>query len=215
MTAQSSPHHHPCCNTLLRYAAGSLSPAMHLFVASHLSYCPQCRQELQSYEAQAGLGLEALPPEALDHHCLENLLSKIDETGPPLCIDVTIPLPAPDHHYPDPLLPHVGTMGEQVRWDKQQNYAQWILPTLPSARLLKISGGTELHLLSMATSSMLLVLDGDIETSKSHFYHGDIVKTPSTAKTASDVVCLVIVPACSDKPNWWQCLLAFIFGDKK
>jgi putative transcriptional regulator len=221
MTAFQKPNHHPCCNTLFRYAQGSLSPAMHMFITAHLGYCPNCRQELQAYESQAGLGLESLPPEALDSSCLENLLHKIEENGPPACIDVTIPACAiAQHRFPDALRGFVGTSGEHIKWDYTSGYAQWIIPIeiVTSTRLLCLDTKQDMSMIVFEKHSLLLVLDGALETGKKRFGRGDILKAalmqPIGSITNGETLCLVVVPTSRDTPCWFQRLMAFICGDK-
>lgn len=214
MTAQSHPNHHPCCNTLLRYAAGTLSPTMHMFVASHLAYCPQCRQELQAYESQAGLGLEALPPEELDVGCLKNLLSKIDEHGPIACIDVTIPIKsAAAFYYPEPLQPFAGVTGERIRWQTHGAISSWSMPGEATTLIYKIGAHQSLTNIGFAKDAILLILNGGFDD----YQRGDIVKSKSAVNTTTtgETLFLVITPAPSDKPSWFQCLMSFVFGDKK
>lgn len=214
MTAQAHPHHHPCCNTLLRYAAGTLSPTMHMFIASHLTYCPQCRQELQTYESAAGLGLEALPPEELDVGCLQNLLSKIDEHGPISCIDVTIPINVTTaFNYPEPLQQFAGITGERIRWETHGGISHWSFANERTTHLYKIAPRQSLESITFDKGAILLVLNGGFDA----YQRGDIMTAPSThhAKATTETLCLVITPAKSDKPNWFQCMMSFIFGDKK
>jgi putative transcriptional regulator len=217
MTAQSRPNHHPCCNTLLRHAAGTLSPAMHLLIATHLTYCPQCRQELQAYESQAGLGLELLPPEELDVSCLNNLLTKIDESGPIACIDVTIPIHiVHTYRYPEPLQPFVGITGEHIRWEQSQGHSHWAIRAARS-KIIKIEAAQNVAAAWFEKGAMVLILNGGFQD-KRHIYHaGDIVwsRIASHATTTADTLCLIIKPEKNDKPNWLQCLMSFISGDKK
>ncbi len=219
MTAQPRPKHHPCCNTLLRYAAGTLSPAMHMFVATHLTFCPQCRQELQTYESEAGLGLENLPPEQLDVSCLQNLLTKIDESGPIACIDVTIPITSPQaYRYPEPLQTVAGATGERIRWESSNGYRWWAIPEniASQTQIYKINHHQNVAQVSFGKQAVIMILDGMIETDKVHYHRGDIIKSNvMNGLTSGETICLVITPAKSDKPNWLQCLLSWIFGDKK
>lgn len=220
MTAQLKPNHHPCCNTLFRYAEGTLSPAAHLFISAHLNLCPHCRHELQRYESAAGLGLESLPPEEMDVSCLKNLLNKIDESGPHACIDVT--LPACDvalHRFPDALRGYVGAAGELVKWDYATGHAEWVVPitTTAKTRLLCLDAGQNMHAIAFEKHSLLLVLDGKLVNKNSEFHRGDILRSGTLRrglKTTSETLCLVVVPEASDKPNLWQCLMAFLFGDR-
>jgi putative transcriptional regulator len=219
MTAQIHPNHHPCCNTLLRYAAGTLSPTMHMFMATHLSFCPQCRQELQAYESQAGLGLENLPPEELDVSCLNNLLSKIDESGPIACIDVTIPIDAaPAYRYPEPLQMITGATGDRIRWTLSDGYASWALPpdAASAAFIYKVSAKHTLADIAFDKNAVVLILNGGFDDANHHYHQGDIVKPKQAMRsiTHAETLCLVITPAKEDKPTLLQCLMSFISGDK-
>lgn len=219
MTAHLHPNHHPCCNTLLRYAAGTLSPAMQMFVATHLTFCLPCRQELQTYESQAGLGLENLPPEELDVSCLDNLLSKIDENGPIACIDVTIPIESTAvYRYPEPLHSVAGIIGERIHWAWRDGYASWELPTHNASHVMlyKISRHQTMHHIAFDHGAILLILNGGFTHLTKQFHRGDIVKskTALAAITDDETLCLVITPIKSDKPSWWQCLVSFVSGDK-
>lgn len=218
MTAQHNPQHHPCCNTMLRYAAGTLSPAMHLFVATHLTFCPSCRLELQAYETQAGLGLENLPPEELDVSCLNNLLTKIDESGPVSCIDVTIPIASPaTYRYPEPLQHIVGLLGERIRWESANGHRWWAIPENQASRtvIYKINDKQNVSDIKFDRNVLVMVLSGGIENNTAHYHSGDIIKSKLTVGSAhGETLCLVIIPAQSDKPNWLQRLMSFFDKQK-
>jgi putative transcriptional regulator len=49
-----TPNHHPGEATLLAYAAGGLGEGLSLVVASHLSFCPECRANVAAGEAVGG-----------------------------------------------------------------------------------------------------------------------------------------------------------------
>ncbi len=216
MTAHHHPHYHPCCHTLLRYASGSLSPTMRLFIATHLTLCPGCRQELQTYESQAGLGLESLPPEELDARCLEHLLTKINESEPVACIDVTVPLcESPAYRYPEPLQSIAGLWGETIPWESSNGIQHWILPDTVATRcvLYKISDRQPVRLMNLDEGSMILILYGTIESSATRYECGDIILSNNrTGTTTCETLCLVATPTRHDKPNWLQRLLSFMTG---
>ena len=44
------PNHHPDDSLLIEYAAGGLSEAKALLVATHLTLCPQCREAVRQGE---------------------------------------------------------------------------------------------------------------------------------------------------------------------
>lgn len=216
MTAAANPTHHPSCRTLMRHAAGTLSQAMRLIVACHMDLCPHCRHELQAYEAEAGLGLEALAPEAMDTSCLENLMLKIDENGPPACIDVTIPIPPPaDARLPEPLHEFTGRHGERIAWEKESgpatNYAGSYevghLRGAGGARLLRLS--RELIMPTLQTPDLFLLLDGSLSVNNAACKKGDMVEAGKISAILEDSLCLVVTPENSDSEGWFERLIGF------
>lgn len=87
--------HHPTEPTLLGYAAGTLPEALAIVTATHLGFCPTCRQSLATLEATGGAVLDDLPPVPLSGDALDRLLHRIDEPAPPSPPVVNPSLPAP------------------------------------------------------------------------------------------------------------------------
>ena len=52
---------HPSQEALLDYAAGRLSAGPQLVLATHLSLCPLCRDQVRDFEAAGGALLEEEP----------------------------------------------------------------------------------------------------------------------------------------------------------
>lgn len=73
-----SGHSHPGEETLLRYAAGTLSAGPRLLVEIHLGVCPACRAAVRAFEALGGVLLDATAPLALSDHALADTLARID-----------------------------------------------------------------------------------------------------------------------------------------
>ena len=63
---------------LLQYAAGRLSYAESLMIASHLALNPSARHKLSVYEKMGGQLIDDLEPSALSHNCLDAVLKSID-----------------------------------------------------------------------------------------------------------------------------------------
>ena len=75
--------HHPPDDTVLRYANGTLPEAPAIVVATHLSFCPDCRLLMHSYEALGGSMLDEVAPSKLSVDALSSVLAKLDGNGPP------------------------------------------------------------------------------------------------------------------------------------
>ncbi|MFS2008758.1 ChrR family anti-sigma-E factor [Azospirillum sp. CT11-132] len=70
------PLHHPDDQLLIGYASGQERAGKSLLVATHLAYCPDCRQRVASYEALCGSWFEELPCD--DHDSLGGLDALLD-----------------------------------------------------------------------------------------------------------------------------------------
>jgi len=82
------------------YAAGSLSEGMSLLVASHLTYCPDCRRKVAGYEAIGAAGLSETQTRDVAAPSLEKALAELDrpDRAPSVQPDSGSPLPAPIRH---------------------------------------------------------------------------------------------------------------------
>ena len=74
--------HHPPDDTVLRYANGTLPEAPAIVVATHLSFCPDCRVRMHTYEMLGGSVLDEVAPSALSADALSITLAKLDARGP-------------------------------------------------------------------------------------------------------------------------------------
>jgi putative transcriptional regulator len=73
--------HHPPDDTVLRYANGTLPEAPAIVVATHLSFCPDCRVRMHTYEMLGGSMLEAVPPATLSADALATTLARLDDAA--------------------------------------------------------------------------------------------------------------------------------------
>jgi len=91
---------HAPTETIADYAAGALTPGMTLLVASHLSYCPACRDKASRLEALAGALLADCPPVAPGARCLRGALERIaaekEPAAPPRAAAAALPRPLTD-----------------------------------------------------------------------------------------------------------------------
>lgn len=87
---------------LAAYAAGATSEGMTLLIASHLTYCPECRRAVAEYEAVSGalfMGEQKDPLVAAPS--LEACMTALDADGPAVAEPVAVPhtpLPLPIRH---------------------------------------------------------------------------------------------------------------------
>ncbi len=99
-----TPERHPSDESLLRYAAGSLSGGPSLVVAAHLEFCSACRVQVARFERVGGALLADVAREPMRGDALGRALERLDETASttsveplpksPRRADLGMPLPA-------------------------------------------------------------------------------------------------------------------------
>jgi putative transcriptional regulator len=85
---------HATPDLLAGYADGSLSDGMCLAVASHLTFCPRCRDKVSRLEEIGGALMAGTEPVDPPAGCLERALDRLDAPEPPDRDDFG-PLPRP------------------------------------------------------------------------------------------------------------------------
>jgi len=231
MKAIHSPTHHPACDTLVRFAAGRLGAAMQLFVASHLALCPRCRHHVGGYEADAGAGLEALPPLPLPTTCLSGVLRKIAlMPEKPVRMAATGGESLPESPYPPLLWPSVGVQGAAIAWAAaQQNSAWGVVPAWQAQglalALLRVEAGWQANRQAFSPpfqpfslpQSQLLLLEGSLATATQPYQRGDVMRTRQLCRSPRPnpipALCLVVTPLAADVPTLLQRLMNLVCGD--
>lgn len=86
---------HAPTETIADYAAGALSPGMMLLVASHLAWCPACRDKATRLEALGGALLADGAPVPPAAGCLKAALARIEAAAAPAVRAAEPALPRP------------------------------------------------------------------------------------------------------------------------
>jgi len=178
-----TPRQHPSEATVLSYAAGSLTEALALVTASHLSFCPECRQQVAQAEAMGGSLLDSLAPESIEAGARERVLALLDKPAAR-----PAPAPAPKTRIGDPLVPaplarYLGGGLDSIAW-------HFLAPgvrhfeLLPhgllhggNLRMLKIAPGKCLPRHGHTGTELTLVLRGSYSDELGQFGRGDIGET--------------------------------------
>lgn len=74
-----SVQYHPEPETLAEYALGSLAPGMELLVSGHLTFCPTCRKQAESYETLGGAALQTVKDDELTAPSIDATLAMLDD----------------------------------------------------------------------------------------------------------------------------------------
>ena len=194
--------HHLSDDLLMAYAAGNLSEAFSLAVATHISLCDECRAALAAYEAMGGAILDGetdLAPMSDD--ALARAMARLDMPVP------TKAAPKKPSHpvLPAPLQDYVGADLARIKWRSLgMGVRQAVLPTKDkssSARLLYIPAGQAVPDHGHRGMELTLVLQGAFRDDAQSFGRGDIeIATQADEHTPvaigdEDCICLAVTDA--------------------
>lgn len=165
---------HPATETLKDYAFGALAEGMELLVASHLTFCPQCRKTVSGFEALAAAAMPEAPA-GLDAPSLDATLEMLDMDAPP----------APrifadqDSIFPTALQRHVPGQVDEIRWSRR-------LPGLYECQLdgfegekvslLKALPGTKMLHHTHEGKEATLILQGEMTDGDQVFRRGEVAE---------------------------------------
>ena len=194
-------HHHLNDETLMAYAAGSVSESMSFVIATHLSLCANCRKKVREMEKLGAVTLEDEIPLALQDGALDAVMNMLDDD-----FEKDDLVPANDQRkssVPMPLGQFVPENLEDIEW---KNMAPGI-KSFPltevkagrgSVRLLKISPGVTIPEHGHSGAELTLVLKGSFSDEIGRFKAGDIADLDDDtnhqpiADSAEDCICLVV-----------------------
>ena len=184
--------HHPGEAILADYAAGNLPEGYALVIATHLSFCDECRAATGAIEALGGAVLEALEPEPMR-----------GSAGTAKALPARAEAPrAPAPGLPEPLASYVGAEGP--RWRRiggGARQAKLEVGGAASVRLLSIPGGAAMPHHGHRGIELTLVLDGAFRDGDRVFGPGDLeVATDETnhapiAEPGRECICLAATDA--------------------
>jgi putative transcriptional regulator len=169
---------HPSDETLMRHAAGRLSPALSLTVAVHLESCAACRENVRLFEAAGGALLADLKPAKISDSSLERLFARIDsgEVAP-----APRPRPAPPTLSNGFVLPAAMAGCDIGPWRSVAPGLGWArvrLPGAPKERavLLKIAAGKAAPMHDHRGLELTQVLYGRFSDGRGTYGPGDLVE---------------------------------------
>jgi putative transcriptional regulator len=192
--------HHLGDELLMSYAAGTLSEGWSIGVATHLSFCPSCRDRLTEFETIGGYFLECEEPEAGEVVGWADMKKRIEGSAEP----TNVPSVRSDPLLPKPLLAYVDAAGG-LRWHSLGRGASQmklaISDASTSVRLLKIPAGKPVPEHGHRGREMTIVLAGSFGDSVSTFNRGDVeladdeLTHQPAATPGEDCICLAITEA--------------------
>ena len=196
--------HHISEEILFSYAAGHTSHAFEVVLASHLTFCPVCRERLARHEEIAGTLLDCETPVSVSEGSLDTVLGMIDDLPaqhPPrqkaasrTAIGSDIPAPLAK------LLPELDI--DKLPWQnvvpgiRQYDLAR-DSDESQTLRLLRIAPGTTIPQHSHSGAELTLILSGSYSDEIGRFQRGDIATLDSEvthqpiADSGEDCICLI------------------------
>lgn len=164
---------HPTHEHLATYATGALSDGMSLLVASHLTYCPDCRHKVARLEMLGGAVIsEAEAPVDMRAPSLDTALAALDEEAP----QETVPAD-PGTPLPMPLRRSLGKAVDDLDW-------KFRLPGLSEyefdgfgdehVSLLRVKPGTGIFTHTHEGEEATLILSGEMQDGDTVYRRGDV-----------------------------------------
>ncbi|MEQ8390129.1 MAG: ChrR family anti-sigma-E factor [Thalassospira sp.] len=212
--------HHPTDQTLMDYAGGSLSQAMELLVATHMTVCPHCRGKVSGFETMAGAALETTNTMEMADHSLDHVMAMLErdtanenivpeEVVTPRKIAVgesitgsamtAIPRPLAE------LLPVGVTSLEDIPWKTLapgvKHFQLKSIESKGTVRLMKIAPGVSIPDHGHHGHEMTLLIKGSYIDEIGRFRAGDVadldddVDHQPIADTAEECICLIATDA--------------------
>ncbi len=198
------PNHHPSDERLLDYAAGATAEPVALVIASHLAFCPRCRDEVHQLDNLGGALLDEVPQETMSAGCLDRLFAQIERPEVPAWNAAPSKAPSINLDIPQPLRGYLDRPLAELPWRRRGSISE--IELLPEAshhstRLLWIRAGAAAPRHTHEGSELTLVLKGSFHDSHGHYGCGDIEEADSNvdhrpiAADDEDCLCLAVTDA--------------------
>ncbi|NNU80055.1 cupin domain-containing protein [Halovulum dunhuangense] len=187
---------HPTKEHLASYASGALSEGMSLLVASHLTYCPACRKQVDRFEALgAAVMMDQEAAQGIKAPSLDAALAAI-EAGVPeprLPADPGTPLPMPVRRA-------LGTRLGDLNWKfRIPGLSEFELDGYEGEHvsLLRVKPGTGIWHHTHEGEEATLILSGEMEDHGKRFRRGDVAiadhNDEHNPRVVGDEVCYCLV----------------------
>lgn len=202
--------HHVSDALLMSYAAGALSEAWSLAVATHAALCPQCREGIARAESIGGALVEDIEPAPMAESAFGDLMARLDNNDlmsemeqPSRSLSPGMPaLPEPLRSY---IMGNGAGDGGALPWQRLGLGAYQIPIAMQdqsaTARLLRIPAGRPVPEHGHGGLELTLVLSGAFTDGDAHFGPGDMEEADQSmvhqphAVAGEDCICLAVTDA--------------------
>lgn len=176
---QKAPSHHPVEEYLLDYALGHLPEGWALAIATHLTFCPQCRDRVAGFEGMAGAVVAMADHVPMRDGSLDAVLAQLDsEPRSGGEVRAAAPVRIDGIAVPSPLHPYLAAgPARRPSWRRVMPGLEEIaLPVGKAAQkavLLRIQAGRAMPWHTHRGEEMTVVLDGGFVDASGAFRRGD------------------------------------------
>jgi putative transcriptional regulator len=201
--------HHPSHALLCEYAAGCLSEATALAIATHASMCSGCAGNVLAFEAVGGALIDAAPAADVRPDALEGVFAALEQGAGEAAMEEAGTRPLCDAEtcatVPIPLRGYLtGSLGA-LPWRRVGNLFDEVRLPMASpavkASLMRIKAGTALPRHSHRGMELTVVLAGGFSDLDGHYGRGDLAEGDPTDEHRpvvdhdADCLCLVVLDA--------------------
>lgn len=194
-----NPLHHPTDEILLDYAFGGMREPMALVVATHMVFCPVCRDTVARFERVGGGMLSETKEAAMSGDALTQVLDRLDDSvdddeSKIKTSETALP------GVPSPLWRYLDAPLEKLPWRPRGRafFEHRLLTDSPghNVKILKIPAGHGTPLHSHEGTELTVVLKGGFRDDTGHYLPGDLAQADDTlvhrpvADDDGDCICL-------------------------
>lgn len=212
--------HHLDPATLVGYASGTLSEALSVVAASHLAWCPVCRQAAHQAEVIGSELLEVIEPAKVSTACRSATLSRLDQATLH-----RFPAATPARgDVPRPLARLIGGKSlDDLAWKRRGPGASMVeLPLAQPERgklvLMRIAPGRAMPEHGHGGTELTLVLSGAYYDRFGRFAAGDVadldgdVEHQPIVEASAACICVVATEAPTRFKSWAARMLQPLIG---
>ena len=212
--------HHLDPATIMAHAAGTLDEAFHVVVASHIDWCPICREAARQASQLGGEMLGQLEATSVSNQCRAKTLSMLDTAT----LHRFPKNPPPRGEVPDPLAELLGSKSlADLAWKrKAPGLALFDLPVSQASSgklfLMRIAPGTAMPEHGHGGEEITLILSGAYNDKFGRYAQGDVadldesIEHQPIVETGAACICLVATEAPTRFKSWPARLLQPLIG---
>lgn len=212
--------HHLDVATIMAHAAGTLDEAFNVVVASHIAWCPVCREATRQAALLGGELLGSLDGTSVSENCRSKTLSMLDTAT----LHRFPKSPSPRSEVPDPLGRMLGGVAlADLKWKrKAPGLALYDLPLSETSNarlfLMRIAPGSAMPEHGHGGEEITLILSGAYNDKFGRYAQGDVadldesIEHQPIVETGAACICLVATEAPTRFKSWPARLLQPLIG---